>query len=118
MAPRGEEILFPTTLATYDRNQANRGHFSQQGQKKIHLSAVRRTGGFLISAGTTYSLGGSQYHRREEIYYRVRNGNGCGLSTIGTRKFHREIQTALTGTGDRSKRPAPYPEIKVVKPIG
>ena len=61
---------------------------SSTEEKKIHLPAVQRTGGFLISAGTTYSLGGSQYHRREEIYYRVRNGNGCGLFTMSTRKFH------------------------------
>src|SRR6267143_5929143 len=26
-----------------------------------------------------------QYHRREELNYRVRNGNGCCLFTVGTR---------------------------------
>jgi hypothetical protein len=28
-----------------------------------------------------------QYHRREELDFRVRNGNGYGLNTIGTRRI-------------------------------
>ena len=40
-----------------------------------------------FQAGTPYSLGCGQYHRCEELNYRVRNGNGCFLSTLGTRNF-------------------------------
>lgn len=41
----------------------------------------------LNKAGATYSLSVNQYHRSEELNYRVRNGNGCGLLALGTRKF-------------------------------
>jgi len=36
----------------------------------------------LNKAGATYSLSVNQYHRRKELNYRVRNGNGCGLFTF------------------------------------
>ena len=77
----------PSTSST-DRSRRRRLP-KRANHKKNRLPRV--TGGSNQKAGAAYSLGCSQYHRREELNYRVRNGNGCDLSTVSTPKIFRHL---------------------------
>lgn len=56
--------------------------------KKTGCLVRRRDNPQIQNWATTYSRGLTHYHRRRELNFRVRNGNGCDPSTMVTQKFY------------------------------
>jgi hypothetical protein len=66
-----------------------------------------------MNRATTYSRGLIHYHRRRGLNFRVRKGNGCGPSTMITRKLLRPHLAGRTAGAVRP-RTRRRPDFKMV----
>ncbi len=83
-----------STSFTYYRDFTYIINLNQHQLKKTHPRTFRD--GLFIAPSNTYSPIVRQYHRRRNINYRDRNGNGFFISTIVTGEFLAIINSIAT----------------------